>query len=92
MDLLPAADDIALGLVYEALGSVATSEPPELSPDWEIADLGYDSVQILEALTQIEETVGVSLSQQKLIGVRTVGDLADVVRASLAGASETLVG
>ena len=87
MSLQPVENDVADDLVREAFRSVATTELPELSSDWEIADLGYDSVQILEALTYIEESLGLELSQQELIGVRTLGDLAEAVRGSLAGVS-----
>jgi acyl carrier protein len=80
-------DDDALDLVREGLLSVATIELPELTPDLEIADLGYNSVQTLEFLTFIEENVGFSLPQQALMTVETIADLAAVVRSSVASAA-----
>jgi acyl carrier protein len=77
-------DDV-LVLVREGLLSVATVELPELTPDLEIADLGYNSVQILEFLSYIEEAAGVSLPQQALMTVETIADLVDVVRLGVSG-------
>ncbi|WP_078277944.1 acyl carrier protein [Mycobacteroides franklinii] len=73
-----------LDLVFEAIESVATEELPELTPESEIADLGYSSVQTLEFLTHIEEATGVRLPPRELVRVKTILDLATVVRAHLA--------
>ncbi|OAT66506.1 hypothetical protein AWB85_17520 [Mycobacteroides immunogenum] len=72
-----------LELVYEAIESVATEALPELTPDSEIADLGYSSVQTLEFLTHIEEVTGVRLAPRELVRVKTISDLAGVVRTHL---------
>ncbi|CPS11190.1 acyl carrier protein [Mycobacteroides abscessus] len=72
-----------LDLVFEAIESVATEELPELTPESEIADLGYSSVQTLEFLTHIEEATGVRLPPRELVRVRTIADLAAVVRTHL---------
>ncbi|MEU9807207.1 acyl carrier protein [Mycobacterium sp. NPDC050853] len=74
-----------LDLVFEAVQSVATEELPELTPDSEIADLGYSSVQTLEFLSHIEEVTGFRLPPRELVRVKTLSDLAAVVRAHLAG-------
>jgi acyl carrier protein len=79
--------DDTLHLVREGLLSVATVELPELTPDLEIADLGYNSVQTLEFLNYIEETAGVSLPQQALMTVETVADLVAVVRSGIFSAT-----
>ncbi|MUM18462.1 acyl carrier protein [Mycobacterium sp. CBMA271] len=72
-----------LDLVFEAVESVATEALPELTPESEIADLGYSSVQTLEFLTHIEEATGVRLPPRELVRVRTIADLALVVREHL---------
>lgn len=72
-----------LDLVVEAIESVATEALPELTPESEIADLGYNSVQTLEFLTHIEEVTGVRLPPRELVRVNTIADLAAVVRAHL---------
>jgi acyl carrier protein len=89
MEISMLQHDDALNLVREGLLSVATVELPELTPDLEIADLGYNSVQTLEFLSYIEETAGVSLPQQELMTVETVADLAAAVRAGVSGATAT---
>lgn len=72
-----------LELVFEAIESVATERLPELTAESEIADLGYSSVQTLEFLTHIEEVTGVRLPPRELVRVKTVADLAVVVREHL---------
>ncbi|QLL08543.1 acyl carrier protein [Mycobacterium vicinigordonae] len=64
-----------LELVKNGLLSVATEALPEVTPDLEIADLGYSSVQTLELLAYLEETAAISLPPRSLIGVETVADL-----------------
>lgn len=73
-----------LDLVFEAIQSVATEELSGLTPDSEIADLGYSSVQTLEFLTHIEEVSGVRLPPRELVRVKTISELAALVRAHLA--------
>lgn len=73
-----------IDLVFEALQSVATEALPELTPESEIAELGYSSVQTLEFLTHIEEVTGIRLPPRELVRVKTIADLAAVVRAHLA--------
>ncbi|MEZ0364367.1 acyl carrier protein [Mycobacterium sp. pUA109] len=76
-----------LDLVKDGLLSVATIELPELTPDLEIADLGYNSVQTMEFLTYLEEETGVSFSPRSLMTVETLADLAEVVRSAVSEAA-----
>jgi acyl carrier protein len=44
-----------------------------------VEDLGAESVDILNIVTLLEETFAVSIDEERLFAIRTVGDLADEV-------------
>lgn len=59
-------------------------QPREIGPDTAlIADLGLESIQVIEYLCEVEDRFDLAIDEDKLADVRTVGDLAEVVRALL---------
>lgn len=70
-----------LKIVREA----ARSAPPNLRPSMNLElDLGLDSMQRVELLSQIEEELGGNVEEAQLAEVYTVRDLVDAVLASAA--------
>ncbi len=62
----------------------ALEQPREIGPDTAlIADLGLESIQVIEYLCEVEDRFDLAIDEDKLADVRTVGDLAEVVRALL---------
>ena len=60
-------------------------EPYELADDREIREgLGLDSVDVVGLVMRVEREFRIRLSMEDLQGVRTVGDLLDLLQAKLA--------
>ncbi|MFZ0769804.1 MAG: AMP-binding protein [Candidatus Sulfotelmatobacter sp.] len=71
----------ALAIVREA----ARTSPPTLRPTHNLElDLGLDSMQRVELLSQIEEQLGGNVEESQLAGIYTVRDLVDAVLQSAA--------
>ena len=59
-------------------------QPRDIAADTAlIADLGLESIQVIEYLCEVEDRFDLAIDEDKLDDVRTVGDLAEVVRALL---------
>ena len=48
-------------------------------------DLGLDSLTMIEAIMMVEESLGVSIKNEELINLRTVGDLEGFIREKITG-------
>jgi long-chain acyl-CoA synthetase len=79
----------ALNILHEA----ARTPPPTIRPTHNLElDLGFDSMQRVELLSQLEEQLGGDVDESQLAGIYTVRDLVDAVlqsAASGAGSRET---
>lgn len=59
-------------------------QPRDIAADTAlIADLGLESIQVIEYLCEVEDRFDLAIDEDKLADVRTVGDLAEVVRQLL---------
>ncbi|MEV5149898.1 phosphopantetheine-binding protein [Streptomyces sp. NPDC052727] len=57
--------------------------PPALTADTRLEqDLRMDSMAIVHVLEDIEDTFGLTIPDERLAGVYTVGDLVDIVRTA----------
>ncbi len=71
----------ALEIVREA----AHAKPPQMRPDLNLdLDLGLDSMQRIELLSQLEETLGGNVDESQLAEIYTVHDLIEAVLQSAA--------
>ena len=65
-----------------------TKVPAEkVTPDTPLADAGVDSLDALSILFAIEEHFGISIPDEKSRGLRTFGDIANVVEQLVAARS-----
>jgi acyl carrier protein len=62
------------------------SEIAELREDSVIADMGVDSLAMLEVVGEMERELGISIPDDMLVGIETVAQLLDVVQKRLAAA------
>jgi len=62
-----------------AKGEVELSERTEIA-----ADLGIDSLGVMEALAEVEDAFELAFDDQQLQGIATLGDLVDLIARELA--------
>ena len=65
----------------EALGKVVSSEIGPIDGDSPIADLGLDSMALVELVTLLEQKMNTSNDDRQLSELRTIGDLERLLEA-----------
>lgn len=70
--------------ILEAIRAEATAmaphlDPARLRPEAHIAEVGINSVQMLELVARLEERFDVTMSDDELSGVESVADLTRLV-------------
>jgi acyl carrier protein len=87
----PAAlECVIYALVQDHVPSKAGAPALVLQPQTSlVADLGYDSMAISELVFFFEDLFHVTISNEEIIRVRTVGELCQFVREKLAGSRVT---
>ncbi|MEU7475002.1 acyl carrier protein [Lentzea sp. NPDC042327] len=79
----------ALAVVVQELARVLEIPADQLSPDDRLAYLpNVDSLRLLDAITAVENTSRVKLSEDDLVTARTVAQLAALVESAEAAAVE----
>lgn len=79
-------DQIDVQRVLAIVREAARKAPPTLRPTHNLElDLGLDSMQRVELLSQIEEQLGGNVEESQLAGIYTVRDLVDAILQSAVG-------
>ena len=65
---------------------VAERDFSELNEETVIADMGVDSLAMLEVVGEMERELDVQIPDDNLVGIETVSQLLDVVEKRVAGA------
>ncbi|MDJ0846994.1 MAG: acyl carrier protein [Myxococcota bacterium] len=61
-------------IVLQVIAQVANVEAAQLTPDTElVAHLGIDSPQALQILVELEDRLGIEISDEEAAGLQTVG-------------------
>ena len=68
-----------------ALHQVSTADPGALEADRLIADLGLDSIALVDLIVMLEEKTQRSLDDRELANMQTLGDLQRLVDGGAAG-------
>jgi acyl carrier protein len=63
-------------------------DPSRLDPNAQLDTLGIDSLSFIEFMFKVEEEFGVSVSDENLKGIKTLGDLERHIAAALATAGK----
>ncbi|MFN3198349.1 MAG: acyl carrier protein [Bradymonadia bacterium] len=74
-----------LNTLKEGIAEVAPRKAAALTdpqPTMALADLGLDSVSLMEVFGYLEETLDLYLPEEKLTELRTLGDVIALVHAS----------
>lgn len=82
----PAKQQILHEIRTEAKAVVPHLDTSTLEPDSHIADVGIDSVQLLELVARLEERFDLTLPDYELAGLQTIDDLIRLVIRCHAGA------
>ena len=65
--------------IVEYLGAHYALEPDQITDDSTLDDLGVDSLGVLAIAEIVEKKYGISLSDERIAGVRTLSDFKDLV-------------
>lgn len=65
---------------------IAEKDFGTLREDSVIADMGIDSLAMLEVVGEMERELGISIPDDMLVGIETVAQLLDVVQKRIAAA------
>ena len=76
-----------LGRIKELAAKEFSLEAAQLDPQAALDTLGIDSLSFIEFMFKVEEEFGVSVSDEDLKGIKTLGDLERHVAAALAAKS-----
>ena len=77
-----------LGRIKDLAAKEFSLEAKALDPAAPLDSLGIDSLSFIEFMFKIEEEFGVSVSDEDLKGIKTLGDLERHVAAALVAASK----
>jgi len=77
-----------LGRIKDLAGKEFSLDANALDPAAPLDSLGIDSLSFIEFMFKIEEEFGVSVSDEDLKGIKTLGDLERYVAAALVAAGK----
>ncbi|MFD2415482.1 phosphopantetheine-binding protein [Amycolatopsis pigmentata] len=80
-------EEILAGIRAEARELAPHVDPAVLRRDAHIAEVGIDSVQMLELVARVENRFGVTLPDYDLAAIESVGDLIGIIGRARAEAS-----
>lgn len=73
-------DDTSLGWIQVRLAEVLELGPDEITPDLRFGDdLDADSIDLIEVVNGAEKQYGVTIEEQELYDLETVGQLVDLI-------------
>ena len=73
---------------FEKLASIIAEQlsvdPEEITPDTSFADdLGADSLDLVEVVVALEDELDVTIEDEELQAIKTVGDAYDLIRSKM---------
>ncbi|MDJ1136556.1 acyl carrier protein [Streptomyces iconiensis] len=71
----------------DILNEVADVEPSDVAYEKTLAELDVDSLAMIEIIVSIEKVFSISLPDDELKSLRTVGDIVDKVESQLGAAA-----
>ena len=73
----------ALAVLKETLEEVQEKSFEHITESTLVAELGVDSVTMMEVIGCLEDDLAIRIPDDQLSGLKTVGDLLDVVRSQM---------
>ncbi|MCC8080960.1 MAG: acyl carrier protein [Lachnospiraceae bacterium] len=66
--------------IRHVIAEVLDAEPDEIMKETAFAELDADSLDLFQILTELEEVFGVEITMEETEQIRTVGDVASLLR------------
>ena len=76
-------DEVVIGLA-DIISGTAGVDRAEVTPDRPVADLGVDSLMMVDVVVAAEDRFGLMISDDRWMRFRTVGELADYIERAAA--------
>jgi len=76
-------DQQLIEILRAAVYDVSLEEPGDVTPATGISELGLDSVAIMELIGVLEEDLSIRIRDEDVAGIKTVGDLLNLIRSQL---------
>lgn len=75
---------MVLNKLKEIIANQFGIDTDEISEDTDIvADLGADSLDVVEMMMALEEEYGITIEDEKIAELKTVGDVVDLVESQI---------
>lgn len=75
------------GDIVEYLGAHYAIEPDQITGESTLGDLGVDSLGVLAIAEIVEKKYGISLSDERIAGVRTLSDFENLILHKISGST-----
>ncbi|MEI6251843.1 MAG: acyl carrier protein [Mycobacteriaceae bacterium] len=75
------------GDIVEYLGAHYAIEPDQITGESTLGDLGVDSLGVLAIAEIVEKKYGISLSDERIAGVRTLSDFENLILHKIGGST-----
>ena len=72
-----------LDMFRTTAGEIAEKDFSKVEEDGDIADLGIDSLELLEVIGSLEQSLDIRVPDDQLVGIQTVGQLMQLVAGKL---------
>ena len=73
------------GDIVEYLGAHYGLEPDQITGESTLGDLGVDSLGVLAIAEIVEQKYGISISDERIAGVRTLADFENLILHKIGG-------
>ncbi len=81
---MPIASTRHAGIALAAIGRLSGSRPDDFAPETElVADLGFDSVKLIDLLMELEERLDIKLQEEDVADMSTIADLLTIIERKL---------
>jgi acyl carrier protein len=70
--------------ILASLASITRKTPEAITPESSLQDLGLDSLDTITAVFELEDKFGISIPDEEVRSIRTVGDVIEGIRRLVA--------
>lgn len=75
--------DMEYTKLKNVIADILNLDPEEITEESSFTDLGADSLDLLQIVMGLEEEFGVKVAEDKVMGIKTVGEALDLIKNEL---------